>query len=164
MLIPFPKIAVQFPVDLTPISHCLQYGQAVTLWCSPMPRGRPLSSGAFGRSSHLWMVGTPHCSSQMNEYASLVAHGESCSYWGTLCPLNVISETEMTLFFKGLPVTKFGLWELDRNISYESGWFASFSVISCYGNHTVQPPGFRIPAVSLKLTHSLHSKQVCLLC
>lgn len=45
----------------------------------------------------------------------------------------------MTLFFKGLPVTKFGLWELDRNILYESSWFASFSVISCYGNYIAQP-------------------------
>lgn len=53
--------------------------------------------------------------------------------------MNVISKTQMTLFFKGLPVTKFGLWELDRNILYESSWFASFSVISCYGNYIAQP-------------------------
>lgn len=48
-------------------------------------------------------------------------------------------------------MTKFGLWELDRNISYESGWFALFSVISCYGNHTAQPQG----SAFLKLASNL---------
>lgn len=65
--------------------------------------------------------------------------------------MNVISKTEMTLFLKGLPMTKFGPWELERNISYESYWFASFSVISCYGNHTAQPKGSEFLQLASKL-------------
>lgn len=57
----------------------------------------------------------------------------------------------MTLFLKGLPMTKFGPWELERNISYESYWFASFSVISCYGNHTAQPKGSEFLQLASKL-------------
>lgn len=117
--------------------HHVQCGQAIARWCSPMPRSTCFDSAALGRSSHVWIVGTTHCSSQMNEYASLVAHGESYSYWGTLCPLNVISKTSVTLFFKGLPMTIFGLWELGRNISYESLHLPHF--LSLVAIETTQP-------------------------
>lgn len=49
------------------------------------------------------------------------------------------------LFFKGLPVTKFGLCELNRSISYESRLFAVLPVIRCYGNVTAQSKGSESP-------------------